>query len=654
MGGLEYIERFSSLRSEELQLAIANHVEDGTPGELRMDDLLHSAFLISKIRGDLDDAQRYLVALRRHWGWKFKKIKDRYWSKIYGLMGYRYIYLCHIAELRTLQGKQEKAERAFRLLKIDQAQKEDFEVLAFACGGLRHQLLRAFAGDHSELRMRQLQRLQESVRSLSQDGPYRAYTRRLSEGRGAPIHPSIPLLIGSYMSPSGEVNLSNKAAHSIAEWVMNAKDRQLGSMRERKGVRNSRIRVNGVDVSSVATQLPTNCCFLEFFSCAAVNLKEPVYAGSELIWCAIIKRVSEGHFFSLIPLGPKEEVFPHIKKLRNAKYQRKHLPSQLDKLGRKIYSSANGWSAVFCSADDLLHYIPFVALATGAPKQQWIDAGPVIMVESAARLASNYHPEYRLESGFSTTAVSAETAGPGRGPYRKLKKARVEARNVARSWGGKELHLDGGIGGAQAFKDLILSHGRAQLVHFSGHGDFVERYRLRRRNSIWQRLWFDHHWHRILDDTTVGRRAFLVFGGFNRWLSTGAGTFEDVAVSAHDLSQMPLWSLSVLYLSACHAASGAQQRFEALASIATGARAGGAGTVVASISSVEDRAAHALARDFHDVMSHTYSASVSLWIAQRRARQRALSLDEWATFCLWSDPSDLENCPRELDLANSV
>jgi hypothetical protein len=142
----------------------------------------------------------------------------------------------------------------------------------------------------------------------------------------------------------------------------------------------------------------------------------------------------------------------------------------------------------------------------------------------------------------------------------------------------------------------------------------------------------------------------IICGGFNAWAKGRFGTPEDVdqvSLSAFDLAGINLHRVRLLTLSSCSGAAGDVQPLESSASLATAARAAGAGAVVAALWHVPDIDTRDLMVNLYWLEPATGSSVEALRQAQLKLKARGLGA--WAGFVIWAGPDDLARLRRRPD-----
>src|SRR5262249_1900805 len=121
----------------------------------------------------------------------------------------------------------------------------------------------------------------------------------------------------------------------------------------------------------------------------------------------------------------------------------------------------------------------------------------------------------------------------------------------------------------------------------------------------------------------------------------GSASPDAFTLSAKELSSYDLARLRLLTLSACHGATGTLQVLEAPASLATAARAAGAGAVAASLWNVGSDACAKLMIELYGHWQSQGRPGRALADAQRAMRKAGAPASDWAAFAIWADQSEL-------------
>jgi hypothetical protein len=141
-------------------------------------------------------------------------------------------------------------------------------------------------------------------------------------------------------------------------------------------------------------------------------------------------------------------------------------------------------------------------------------------------------------------------------------------------------------------------------------------------------------------------QSLIICGGFNDW-ARGAGSFSDlhqVSVSAAELASFDLRQLRLMTFGACNGAVGGTAPLESSASLATAARAAGAGAVVAALWPVPDQETRLLMSNLYWLEPATGSSVEALRQSQLELLDRGLGA--WASFVVWAGPDDLARLRR--------
>jgi CHAT domain-containing protein len=242
--------------------------------------------------------------------------------------------------------------------------------------------------------------------------------------------------------------------------------------------------------------------------------------------------------------------------------------------------------------DGAVHLVPFAALP-GRRK-------PFLIEEHVLHLSPSASVYLASLAARATPPRSALVVGnpefdrDGQSGLRDLRESSMEAAAVADLYPQAVL-LTGPTATRAAIVAALPDH---EVFHFAGHS--------------------------LANNVMTGESRLVVAGP-----ASGA-------ITANDISEMPLANVRYVILSSCDSVAGTPTRSEGPLGLARAFLSAGAKTVLASLTPVEDRSARELAMVFHRELRRSGDAAAALRLAQltlMRSSDPALSAPgHWATF----------------------
>lgn len=413
--------------------------------------------------------------------------------------------------------------------------------------------------------------------------------------------------------------------HAIFARVAAAKDLGLRTLRKARGAAPAVLKQSTV-ANDIAAQLPRGAAYIEFFihRPRRIAIIASGWDAPRLFAFTLDGRGCVG--LRLHDLGPLARFEREVSSLsRGSEGKRRRALRRLGKLLAPVVRAVPH-ETLFIAPDGVMAGVPFAAIPIGW--RRWIESARIALVESAAAILTR-NPEGGAQSG--ATVVTAADVGRY-GLFPRLPSARIEGGIVADLLKVAPVHLDDVVGAADDFRSaLTRAYG---IFHFSGHAE-----RFERPGGLYWEPSRAAQLEAFFDPYAQSR---IICGGFNDW-AAGQGSADDldrVSVSAAELAAIDLRRLRLMIFGACNCAVGAVQPLESSTSLATAARVGGAGAVVAAIWAVPDAATLRLMSYLHWIEPATGSSVEALRLAQLSLKDDGVGA--WASWVIWAGPDDIE------------
>lgn len=349
-------------------------------------------------------------------------------------------------------------------------------------------------------------------------------------------------------------------------------------------------------VERLQTMLPDSVALVEFAT----------LPDRTLVW--IVSKRS----FEMVELPlPAVILERQVKLLRSTLEQGASLPkikqstsSLFEKLIRPILPAIQGVDRLLLVPDRYLYGFPFGALFDAESERFWIEDYELILAPSAVHLLVNGTQESRTAQRRTALVVADPTFDREQFPQlAPLPGADLEGRSIAKLYPQADLL----IGTKATVENVLATVARHSVLHLGAHT--------------------------VVDEADPSESRLV--------LTAGSGTMGDGSLGLKELRSVDLREVEVAFLSACTTASPfpGHDR-EGLAGLVRGFLAAGVPTVVGTLWRVEDRAASAIAIEFH----RSLAAGADPATALRNAQLASLRSDDeggsspaaWAAFQAYS------------------
>lgn len=238
--------------------------------------------------------------------------------------------------------------------------------------------------------------------------------------------------------------------------------------------------------------------------------------------------------------------------------------------------------------DRSLARVPFAALWNPEEERYLIERHPVTVAPSATAFLALRERASRTPAGPPSSVLAVGANHPSKEP---LPQVASEAREVAELYPRSQV-LTGGDATVAAFRE---SAARAEVIHFSGHGE---------------------------DDEHALTRSHLYFAP--------ADAEDSGVLYGGDLIGRRIDGTRLAVLAACRTATWGDRGRETISGLAAAFLAAGVPTVVASLWPIDDAATHELMLDFHSNLRQGLAPSEALRQAQIDAIQTDWHPRDWA------------------------